>query len=130
MTAVNEATAERSWAQDGLTLTVLRSDSLRSSLRAVGELDAVGAAVLSAALGEQRELGRRYIRLDMSDIAFLDSAGMRVLAAEHGAFLRRRGTLIITGLTGRARRVLELVGLDRELLLLDPFAPVSALQPS
>ena len=122
--------AARTWTPEALTVTVLRSDTLRASLRAVGELDGVGALALSAALLEQRELGRRYVRLDLSDVGFLDSTGMRVLAAEHTAFLRRRGTLLITGLTARARRLLELVGLDRELLLLEPFAQVSALAPT
>ena len=124
---VERAGAERSWTPDTLTVTVLRSDALRASLRAVGDLDAVGAAILSDALGRQRDLGRRFVRLDMSDIVFLDTAGMRVLAAEHGAFLRGRGTMIVTGLTARARRLLQLVGLDRELLLLEPFAPVTVL---
>jgi anti-anti-sigma factor len=127
MTALHDPTVERGWASDTLSVTVLRSDNLRASLRAVGDLDALGAGVLSAALVEQRELGRRYVRLDLSDVWFLDSAGMRVLAAEHTAFLGRRGTLIITGLTARARQLLVLVGLDRELLLLDPFAPVTAV---
>lgn len=127
MTALHDPSAERSWAPDTLTVTVLRSDALRASLRAVGDLDAVGATILADALSQQRDLGRRYVRLDMSDIDFLDSAGMRVLAAEHGVFLRGRGTLIITGLTLRARRLLELVGLDRELLLLEPLASVTVL---
>lgn len=125
ITALHETTTDGGWASDALTVTVLRSDAVRASLRAVGDLDAVGADVLSAALTQQRELGRRYVRLDLSDLTFLDSAGMRILAAEHAAFLRRRGTLILSGLTPRARGLMALVGLDRELLLLEPFAPVS-----
>ena len=127
MTDLNGPSNDRTWAPEVLTVTVLRSDALRASLRIVGELDAVGAVELSAALSEQRGLGRRYIRLDLSGVAFLDSTGMRVLSAEHTAFLRGRGTMIITGLTPRARRLLELVRLDRELLLLEPFAPVTAV---
>jgi anti-anti-sigma factor len=124
MTALSVPPFERIWGPDSLTVTVLRSDQTRASLRAVGDLDMTGADVLSAALAGQRELGRRFVRLDLTDVTFLDTAGVRALAGEHVAFLRTRGTLIIAGLTARARRLLEMVGLDRELLILEPFAEV------
>jgi anti-anti-sigma factor len=130
MTALSAQPFERIWVPDSLSVTVLRTDRSRAWLRAVGELDMTGARVLSEALSQQRELGRRYVRIDLSDIAFLDSAGMRALAVEHASFLLRRGTLIISGLSSRARRLLRLVGLDRELFLLEPFAEVTSRELS
>jgi anti-anti-sigma factor len=126
VTAFSAPPFERIWVPDSLTVTVLRSEHTRAWLRAVGALDMTGTRVLCDVLAQQRELGRRYVRIDLSDIAFLDSAGMHALAVEHASFLRRRGTLIISGLSDRARRLLRIVGLDRELFLLEPFAEVTA----
>jgi anti-anti-sigma factor len=112
---------DRVWGIEPLTTTVVKCDELRASLRAVGDLDLCGARTLDAVVGEQIACGRRFLRLDLSEVSFLDSAGMRALHSMHQDLLARRGTLIISGATERARRLLAVVGLDRELFLVDSY---------
>lgn len=58
------------------------------TLRPTGELDIATAASLEAALLEGREPGDRVV-LDMADLEFIDSTGLRVIV--HAADAARRG---------------------------------------
>jgi anti-anti-sigma factor len=112
---------ERVWGSEALTVTVVKREEFRASMRVVGELDLCGAPILQAALAAQLRARRRFLRLDLSELSFIDSCGIRVLQQMHAEALAERGTLIVVGATARTRRVLNLVGLDRELFLVDGF---------
>ena len=112
---------ERVWGSDALTITVVKRDERRASLRLVGDLDLCGAGILHAWLAAELRAGRRYLRLDLSELSFIDSCGIRVLHEMHRAALAERGTLLLVGATPRTMRLLALVGLDRELFLVDGF---------
>jgi anti-sigma B factor antagonist len=117
MRHLDEAVPGQCWAGFGLTLTVTKSDALRANVRLAGDLDLASARLLTAALEHEIDSGRRYLRLDLSGVGFLDSAGVEALVAAHWMFLERRGTLILLGLTRTARRLVELTGTDRILLI-------------
>jgi anti-anti-sigma factor len=108
---------QQGWAGFGLTVTVTKRDTLRASLRLVGELDGASAALFTACFEHQLDSGRRYLRADLSGLAFIDTAGLEVVVDAHHAACARHGTLILTGLTARTRRLVELVGLDTVLLI-------------
>jgi anti-sigma B factor antagonist len=117
---VSQLDAARSgqcWEGYGLTLTVTKSDALRANVRLAGDLDLASACVLSAALEHELDTGRRYVRLDLSGLGFVDSTGIEALIEAHWMFLNRRGTLILLGLTRSARRLFALTGVDSVLLI-------------
>ena len=98
------------------SLTTLREDPSRVLVRAVGEWDLANAHLLDQMLAEQQEAGRRYVRLDMSAVSFLDCTCLDVLVTAHRRLLAARGTLVLTGVTPRLMRLLGLARLDRVLL--------------
>jgi anti-anti-sigma factor len=100
----------------GASLTTLRQDRTRTLIRAVGEWDLAGADELAHALDAHERAGRRFIRLDVSAVTFLDCACLEVLVAAHARLLAARGTLVLTGVTPGIARLLSLARLDRVLL--------------
>lgn len=85
-----------------------------SWLRVAGELDLATVGRLAAVLEQQYQAGRCFARLDLSEVSFLDCAGLGVLVHAHHRFLAH-GTLILTGVSPRIQRLLELTGLDQVL---------------
>jgi anti-anti-sigma factor len=92
----------------GASLVVIRSEakSGRFSLRLIGELDLSTTAVLDAQLGDTRERSPPSV-IDISELRFLDLAGLRALrrAGHRDGSLDAR----LVGATGIARRLIELV---------------------
>ena len=96
-------------------------------MRLAGDLDLASARLLSAALEHELACGRRYLRLDLSGLSFVDCAGVAALVDVHWKFLERRGTVVILGAPVRARRLLELTETDRVLLVAAEQARPAAL---
>jgi anti-sigma B factor antagonist len=89
-----------------------------------GELDLASADRLHAKLVEQRRLGRRFVRVDLSDVTFIDATALGVLVDAHHLFLKARGTLVLTGTGPRIQRLLRITGLDAVLFNAGPRADV------
>jgi anti-anti-sigma factor len=102
---------------DDLTVSTSKLDKFRSQLRVVGDLDNATRDLLGALLEQELAAGRRYVRVDVSGVQFIDTAGVSVLLEMHRAFLARRGTLIILGAGPRLRRLLALLQLDDALFI-------------
>jgi anti-anti-sigma factor len=86
----------------------------------VGELDLATAPLLERELHDLRDSGFEQVVLDMHDLSFIDSSGIRVVLAEH-RFARdgdRRFSLV--GVPPVIHRALEVCGL---LAHLDIQAP-------
>ena len=98
------------------------SSVLRVRLR--GELDMLTAPLLTAALTPIRTPGRRHLVVDMTELQFMDRAGLAALleAAGNG---RRRWVLSVIGCPPNVRRVFELTG--HEDLIAD--SPLVSLGP-
>jgi anti-sigma B factor antagonist len=78
---------------------------------AAGEIDLCAAAVLDEVLAEAAEVSDRII-IDLTDVTFLDSTGMKVmLDALNRNHHRQRGTLCLVGLSRAVYRVLEVTHL-------------------
>lgn len=86
-----------------------------AEIRASGRLDAEGSSALEAELNEAVRAGARRLRLVLSNVAFLSSAGIRVLLKGQQAVARLGGELRIEEASATVLEVLRLSGLD-ELL--------------
>jgi anti-sigma B factor antagonist len=75
-----------------------------------GDLDVVAAPQLRQALAEAVLPGSRVV-VDATDVEFVDSVGMGVLAAAHRRALAGGGTLVVRAPQERVLRVLRIVGL-------------------
>lgn len=105
------------WSGHGLTITIAKSDPRYALLQLAGELDRASAPLLRAALENQLAIGRRYIRLNLAGLDFLDASARSVLVEMHREFLGRRGTMILTGASSMIRTLLRIDGLDKELFI-------------
>jgi anti-anti-sigma factor len=79
-------------------------------LAAAGEIDASNAdhfsRQLAAAIADHRELG-----LDLSEVSFLESSGLRAILQASSAARRDGGSLLVVAASRPVRRVLEIMGL-------------------
>jgi len=98
------------------TLETLRQNRTHALVRAVGEWDLANAATLADLLGAHEKAGRRFVRLDLSAVTFLDCTCIGVLVSVHRRLLAGRGTLVLTGVSPRIQRLLRLARLDDVLL--------------
>ncbi|WP_214404132.1 STAS domain-containing protein [Pseudonocardia lacus] len=80
-----------------------------------GELDISSIAQLWDALSALCGEGYRYVVLDLSELDFLDAAGLGVLVRADRLFREAGATLALTGLRPSQQRLLEITGLDRAL---------------
>jgi len=90
---------------DGVTVAVL-----------TGEIDLASCTRLGQQLTEIVATGDR-VELDMSNVAFMDSTGLRVLVAAKEDSRRRGGSLVVTAASEPVRRLLEITGLAGEFSL-------------
>jgi anti-sigma B factor antagonist len=99
------------------TLTVQADDSSRSvTLVVEGALDLASADYLAETLRELRQRGRQHIRLDLSDLTFIDATALGVIVATHDGLLATGGALTLTGVGRPVSRLLQVTGLDEVLL--------------
>ena len=81
-----------------------------------GELDVAGVPVLEAALAEAEAARPATIVLDLRDVEFLDSSGLRCVARAHGRVAEAGGRLAVLADRGsRVATTFALVGLDEHL---------------
>jgi anti-sigma B factor antagonist len=98
----------------GITVEVVGSEVV---VALKGELDASTAPGLTDVLSDATQpAGIVGLVLDMADLQFLDSAGLRVIIRARNDLLERRsGTVRIVNAEGVVARVLEITGIDQVL---------------
>jgi anti-anti-sigma factor len=96
-------------------------------LSVLGELDIATAPQLNHALaGAQADAA--LVILDLRELEFMDSSGANLIAAASGRARQAGGRLVVVRGPVQVERVFALVGLDRQLELVDhPPATPSAL---
>ena len=91
----------------------------QTTLSLAGELDPGTAPVLQERIAELAgDPAVTSVVVDLSQISFLDSSGVRVLVAGGEALRRRSAELVLRGPTANVRRILEVTGLT-ELLTVE-----------
>jgi anti-anti-sigma factor len=84
------------------------------------------APLLGACLEYHLDMGRQFVRADLSGLGFVDTSGLEVITEAHHTYSDRHGTLILTGLNARTRRLVRIIGLDSVLLIASDTAEVAA----
>jgi anti-sigma B factor antagonist len=96
----------------------LEVDHIRVGHRIVlavsGELDIATAPTLRASFDTAHEYGAAELWVDLSDVSFMDSTGLRALLAVRRQLRERSASLAIVCPDGPVRRVFTIAGLDRE----------------
>lgn len=91
---------------DGSSLTVALS----------GRLDTVTAPELEAGLKDSLE-GIRELVLDLNELEYISSAGLRVLLAAHKSLTAEGGRMVIRGANDLVKEVFEVTGFTEILNL-------------
>lgn len=100
-----------------------RADYIELKLN--GRMDAVWSDHVAGALTEVVRAGHHVIALDMSEVGYISSAGIRILVLHSRQLKSIQGRLFVTNASNAVRSVLELAGLQA-LLQAAETAPVSA----
>ena len=87
------------------------TEASRTVCRLSGALDWEHAAQLGAALAACGEAAN--LAVDLSDVSFMDSAGLRVLVGGVRRVHYGGGEVVVCGARPNIRRLLELTGFDR-----------------
>ena len=89
-----------------------------------GRVDSATAAQLGDALEATTKGGRYKIVLDMSDVEYMSSAGMRVLIVAQKECKRlKRGEVVLAVVSERIKEALELAGFIPLFTIFDEVAP-------
>jgi anti-anti-sigma factor len=84
-----------------------------------GRVDTAGAIELERALQAEHEAGNYRLVLDMSDLTYLNSAGLRILADFLTISRDNGGDLHLAALNNKIRRVFEIIGFDNFFKIFD-----------
>ena len=93
-----------------LEVAVTSADG-RSRVTVAGELDAASAGELEAALSEPATAGT-VVELDLGQVTFIDSSGLRALLVVQQAVSDGGGSLMLGATTPAVDRLLQLTGLS------------------
>lgn len=94
--------------------TIVDSEAV---LRLHGDLDPHTAPFLADAVKGRIEAGDRTVVLDLSDVSFIDSSGLRAMLTAHRELSERDGELRLRNPSQTTMRLLEVTGLVDQLHL-------------
>ena len=106
-------------ARSQLTVTVVHVDG-HAEVVLIGELDFASVPQLRREMEQLIDEGHRYLRINITALAFLDAAGIGALTGIRVRLADRGGQLRLVGARGIAHRALTACG------LLETFAPDQA----
>jgi anti-anti-sigma factor len=104
--------------REDLTVSV-HAEGADTVLRLQGELDALSSPHLRGAMDASIDAGHDEIILDLTDLRFMDAAGLRVIAHAANRLELVGGTLAIRNPSQIVRRILDITGMT-ELAALYP----------
>ncbi len=100
----------------GKQLTVdVRQGQDRTVLTLHGELDLLGAPRLQRAIESDTIDAAESVVLDLDDVHFIDSTGLRVVLAAHERTLERGQRLALTPGSPQVQRLLSVAGMNGHL---------------
>jgi anti-anti-sigma factor len=88
----------------------LAPDRERVTVRVAGEIDLASAGDMEAPVLELLDSGFAHVELDLRQVTFMDSSGIRVLISAHQQAENRGARLSILVGASRIRQTLELSG--------------------
>jgi anti-anti-sigma factor len=112
----------------GLAWVGRRDDSVLT-ITLEGELDLAAVPELEDAIAEALTGREPLIVLDLADLAFIDSTGLRLLLGLRGAVGERGGRLLLARVSDPVRRLLHITGLVEWFEYLEGAPPGEMLCP-
>ena len=98
------------------------------SVAVKGRLDSVGADMLKARLSQLIESGTTRLVIDFGQVAYISSAGFRVLLVASRLTGQAKGALALSGIRGEVKRLFDLAALTEMFTVLpDRAQAVTAL---
>ena len=98
-----------------LGLTATAESPTTTTVVVSGELDAATSPQLDESLEALIDAGVTHLVVDLSDVSFLDSSGLRSIIRALNAIGERQGTLRVSGVSTAVQRILEVTGMLEEL---------------
>jgi anti-anti-sigma factor len=95
---------------DGFSVSVL-VDAAETVLRLRGELDCLSSPYLRSVLDNSIDAGHSEVVLDLTALAFMDAAGLSVIAHAADRLEMVGGTLAIRAPSDLIRRMLDITGM-------------------
>ncbi len=102
------------------------TDGTTVRLALTGELDIAGAARVEQELERIEREPPATIVLDLRELAFLDSTGLRVIVAADGRAREQERRLVIVRGSDTVQRIIEMTRLHERLEIVDDPAAVEA----
>lgn len=93
-----------------LTVSIVY-DGSTTQLVAVGEIDSSSANTFEAAANQALAERPAAIEIDLADVSFIDSSGLRAIIALSNRSREHAIDMSVSGLSAAAQRVLEITGL-------------------
>jgi anti-anti-sigma factor len=84
-------------------------------LHLAGQLDTEGAYALAHYLAALQQVEPVRVIVNVKELSYLNSSGLRVLLQAENALRARGGHLAVCAATGLVKRVMTLVGIDKVL---------------
>jgi anti-anti-sigma factor len=84
-----------------------------------GELDLAGAPLLQEELASLDEEAPALLILDLEDLAFIDSSGLRVILSAHERAKERGQSLALTPGSQQVQRLLEIAGVSDHIRIVE-----------
>ncbi len=103
-----------------LTLATTDTSGTRCLITVHGDVDLDTAPRLTEAINNAVARGRTHIAVDMNEVTFIDSVGLRVLIQAYEGAVDVQGSLRITEASTAVLRILDITGFTEQLL--DPNA--------
>ncbi|HKC30054.1 MAG TPA: STAS domain-containing protein [Jatrophihabitans sp.] len=100
-----------------MPLETTTCDEWRAAIALFGEWDVANAAELRTELTRHLDAGRRVIRVDTAGVEFMDSTAIGELIAASERCRLEHGSLILTNVPTRMKRLISVAGLEHVLLV-------------
>ena len=95
-------------------MNITRTDEQNITIISIdGRVDSGGAVELEKILQTVVAEGKYKIILDMAQVGYINSAGLRILADVLTANREKEGDLRLVGLNSKVRRVFEIIGFHK-----------------
>jgi anti-anti-sigma factor len=105
--------------QDQLLIDV-RLDKDRAVLSLQGELDLASAPLLQAEIESSQISSAVMLVLDLQELKFIDSTGLRVLLAAHQSSRERGQEFAVTRGSPQVQRLLSITGVGEHIRIISP----------
>jgi anti-sigma B factor antagonist len=94
---------------------ITRLERDRAVLELHGELDLAGAPLLTSEIERAEGKAPRILVLDLEDLQFVDSAGLRVMLGAHQRSVERGAEFALTPGTPQVQRLLAITGVTEHM---------------